>query len=70
MTYFRMKQFMICSLTLALIFLLGSMSAVAQNFRGGINGVATDKTGAALANASVVVTDVDTGVVVARVLRR
>ncbi len=63
MTYFRMKRFMICSLTLAVIFLVGRMSAVAQNFRGGINGVVTDKTGAALANASVVATDVDTGVI-------
>jgi hypothetical protein len=62
MKYFRLKQCMHSFLALVMMFALCSVSASAQNFRGGINGVVTDKTGAALANASVSVVDVDTGV--------
>jgi hypothetical protein len=43
------------------ILLAGGIPAVAQNFRGSLNGTVTDKTGAALANASVTLTDIDTG---------
>ncbi|NYF78957.1 TonB-dependent receptor [Granulicella arctica] len=40
-----------------------AVSGHAQTFRGGINGTVTDKTGAAIANASVVAVQTDTGVV-------
>jgi len=47
--------------TLSIVLLLSTLSAVAQNFRGAINGTVTDASGALVANASVVATDVDTG---------
>ena len=48
-------------LALLLSLLLAVPALLAQTFRGGINGSVTDVTGAAIANASVVATDVDTG---------
>jgi hypothetical protein len=41
------------SLAAILLTLLGTSSVRAQNFRGAINGVVTDRTGAVIANASV-----------------
>jgi hypothetical protein len=58
----RSKLFMIHSLLLLVILLTGGLTATAQNFRGSLNGTVTDKTGASLANASVTITEVDTGV--------
>ncbi len=47
----------------ALLFaVIATVSGVAQTFRGGINGTVTDKTGAAIANASVVAVQTETGV--------
>jgi Carboxypeptidase regulatory-like domain/TonB dependent receptor len=42
--------------------ILCALSGSAQTFRGGINGTVTDRTGAAIANASVVAVQTDTGV--------
>ncbi len=44
------------------VVLLTGASIFGQTFRGGINGTVTDKTGAAIANASVTAVQVDTGV--------
>jgi hypothetical protein len=62
MQHFRSKHFMIHSLLLLFILIAGGINATAQNFRGSLNGTVTDKTGAALAHASVSAIDVDTGV--------
>lgn len=62
MQHFRSRHSMIHSLLLLVILLAGGLSASAQNFRGSLNGTVTDNTGAALAHASVALTDVDTGV--------
>jgi hypothetical protein len=53
-------NFLISFLALASLLLGGA--AGAQNFRGGLNGTVTDKTGATLSGATVSVTNVDTGV--------
>jgi outer membrane receptor protein involved in Fe transport len=45
-----------------LLALIGTTLLQAQTFRGGINGTVTDKTGAAIANATVVAIQTDTGV--------
>ena len=51
------------SLLLSVLTLLAfSATVFAQNFRGGINGTVTDAQGAFIANAAVVITDVDTSV--------
>ena len=42
--------------------ILCALSSSAQTFRGGINGTVTDRTGAAIANASVVAVQTDTGI--------
>ena len=42
--------------------ILCALSGNAQTFRGGINGTVTDRTGAAIANATVVAVQTDTGV--------
>jgi outer membrane receptor protein involved in Fe transport len=42
--------------------ILCAFSGSAQTFRGGINGTVTDRTGAAIANASIVAVQTDTGV--------
>ena len=47
----------------ALLAVLVTVAGVAQTFRGGINGTVTDKTGAAIANATVIAVQTDTGVV-------
>ncbi len=48
---------------LALLFaFIATVSSLAQTFRGGINGTVTDKTGAAIANASIVAVQTETGV--------
>ncbi len=58
-----MKHLRIClSFFLLFILLCPTTSLRAQNFRGSLNGTVTDSTGATLANASVVATNVDTGV--------
>ena len=62
MHHFRSMHFTTRSLLLLLILIAGGISASAQNFRGTLNGTVTDKTGAALAHASVSAVDVDTGV--------
>ena len=56
-----MHRTLVFRLTLFVSLLLGVPALFAQTFRGGINGSVTDVTGAAIANASVVATDVDTG---------
>jgi outer membrane receptor protein involved in Fe transport len=50
------------SLAAILLALIGTTLLQAQTFRGGINGTVTDKTGAAIANATVVAIQTDTGV--------
>src|ERR1700738_3518644 len=50
--------FGLIALTLTLIC---SLPVIAQTFRGGINGTVTDHTGAAIANATVVATQTETG---------
>ena len=62
MKHFRMKQLMKYSLLWLVMFLFSSAAALAQNFRGNLNGTVTDKTGAALPSVSVNATNVDTGV--------
>ncbi len=47
--------------TLILFTCVLTLAGYAQTFRGGINGTVTDKTGAALSNATVVATQTDTG---------
>src|ERR1700685_316336 len=42
--------------------ILCALSGSAQTFRGGINGTVTDRTGAAIANATVTAIQTDTGV--------
>jgi len=49
-------------LAVTLLTLIGTTLLQAQTFRGGINGTVTDKTGAAIANATVVAIQTDTGV--------
>jgi hypothetical protein len=61
--FFRLKQFTDSFLALVMMFVLCSVGARAQTFRGGINGTVTDATGAVVANAAVVATDVNTGIV-------
>ena len=63
MRHFRSMKFMKDLLALIAVVILCSTAALAQNFRGALNGTVTDKTGAALAGATVVATDVDTGIV-------
>jgi hypothetical protein len=48
--------------TLLLTLSLSSSHLLAQTFRGGINGTVTDQTGAAVASAAIVATDVATGI--------
>ncbi|HEY6377282.1 MAG TPA: carboxypeptidase-like regulatory domain-containing protein, partial [Edaphobacter sp.] len=55
----RATLFSLIAFTLALIC---SLPSVAQTFRGGINGTVTDHTGAAIADATVIATQTDTGV--------
>ena len=47
---------------LMIAFLLTALPLSAQTFRGGINGTVTDSTGAVVPRASVVATNVDTGI--------
>jgi hypothetical protein len=47
---------------IALLLAMIGTTGFAQTFRGGINGTVTDKTGAAIANATVIATQTDTGV--------
>ena len=61
MQHFQFKARMYPSLLLLVLFFV-TCAASAQSFRGSLNGTVTDKTGAALAHASIVVTQVDTGV--------
>ena len=53
-------SFLLSFIALTLTVLL-SLSATAQTYRGGINGTVTDKTGAAIANVSVVAAETSTG---------
>ncbi len=55
------KQFSLLSLIAFTLTLICSLPGRAQTFRGGINGTVTDRTGAAIANASVVAVQTDTG---------
>ena len=55
----RITLFNLIAFTLALIC---SLPSVAQTFRGGINGTVTDHTGAAIADATVIATQTETGV--------
>jgi hypothetical protein len=50
------------SLSFVLMFVTCGVSALAQTYRGGINGTVTDSTGAVVAGAAVVATDVATGI--------
>jgi hypothetical protein len=58
----RLLQVVLTSLAAILLTTLGLSSALAQTFRGGINGTVTDRTGAAIANATVVAIQTDTDV--------
>jgi len=55
-------QAALCSLASILLTLSTPTTLLAQTFRGGINGTVTDKTGAAISNATVVAIQTDTGV--------
>ncbi len=55
------KQLALFSLIAFTLTLLGYSPANAQTFRGGINGTVTDHTGAAIANATVVAVQTETG---------
>jgi hypothetical protein len=57
----RLVQVVLYSLAAILLTLIGTPSLLAQTFRGGINGTVTDPTGAAIASASVVAVQTDTG---------
>jgi outer membrane receptor protein involved in Fe transport len=57
----KLLQAALCSLA-AIILTLPTLSLQAQTFRGGINGTVTDKTGAAIANATVIAIQTDTAV--------
>jgi hypothetical protein len=63
MTHFRIMKSMKNFLVLVAVVAMFNTAAVAQTFRGGINGTVTDATGAVIANANVVATDVATGIV-------
>jgi outer membrane receptor protein involved in Fe transport len=58
----RRLQAVLYSLAAILLTILGPSLANAQTFRGGINGTVTDRTGAAIANATVVAVQTDTDV--------
>jgi hypothetical protein len=58
----RLVQVVLYSLAAILLALVGTPSLLAQTFRGGINGTVTDPTGAAIAGASVVALQTDTGI--------
>ncbi|WP_353069604.1 TonB-dependent receptor [Tunturibacter empetritectus] len=58
----RPVQAVLYSLAAILLTILGTSLANAQTFRGGINGTVTDRTGAAIANATVVAVQTDTDV--------
>jgi outer membrane receptor protein involved in Fe transport len=58
----RPLQAVLYSLATILLTILGTSLANAQTFRGGINGTVTDRTGAAIANATVVAIQTDTDV--------
>ncbi|HWW96715.1 MAG TPA: carboxypeptidase regulatory-like domain-containing protein [Edaphobacter sp.] len=58
----RILQAAVSSLAAILLALIGTPFLQAQTFRGGINGTVTDKTGAAIANATVVAIQTDTDV--------
>jgi len=58
----RIKYSKSFSLALVLMLLICTVTAFAQTYRGGINGTITDSTGAVVAGASVVATDVATGI--------
>jgi hypothetical protein len=62
MQHLRQKTSIFLSIALVALVSLCSPALRAQNFRGAINGTVTDHTGAALPNASVVATNVDTGI--------
>ena len=55
----RIALFSLITFTLALIC---TLPGIAQTFRGGINGTVTDHTGAAIADATVIAVQTDTGV--------
>jgi hypothetical protein len=55
-----MKRIASYFLLLLALFSTLTLTTLAQNFRGGINGTVTDSTGAAIAKASVTATNVDT----------
>src|SRR3981189_969082 len=57
----RILQAAVYSLAATLL-ILGTSFLQAQTFRGGINGTVTDKTGAAIANATIDAIQTDTGV--------
>ncbi len=58
----RLVQAVFCSLASILLTLSPPTTLLAQTFRGGINGAVTDKTGAAITNATVVAIQTETGV--------
>jgi hypothetical protein len=62
MQHLRNKHLKFFSLALFLILLTSGVSAFAQTYRGGINGTVTDSTGAVVAGAAVVATDIATGI--------
>jgi hypothetical protein len=62
MNHVRTTYWMIYSLVLVVVLFSCSQAVKAQTFRGSINGTVTDATGAVIANAEVVATDVDTGI--------
>ncbi len=52
----------LCSLAAILLTLISATFVQAQTFRGGINGIVTDKTGASIANAAVTAVQADTNI--------
>jgi Carboxypeptidase regulatory-like domain len=52
----------LCSIAAILLTLISAAFVQAQTFRGGINGIVTDKTGATVANVAVTATQADTNI--------
>ena len=62
MSHHSLGKFYRHGLVVLVLAVVATFTSLAQTFRGGINGTVTDKTGAAIANASVVAVQTETGV--------
>ncbi|MBB5058686.1 outer membrane receptor protein involved in Fe transport [Granulicella aggregans] len=57
------RKFQVATLGLLIALFAWTVTATAQTYRGGVNGTVTDNSGAVIPNATVTITNVDTGAV-------